>query len=142
MTMASATPSRAGPNAAHDVRPMNGGIFQPSTATSTSVRGNETFTVPPSTSALSAPVAAFTAASSIGLPSFGAAGGAVVVTVETMRGSGFVPPHASTKATDAERRERIMRRRYHTRPSEGTLRSLSALRTWRVCSNAMTAGSP
>ena len=53
---------------------MNGGIVQPSTATVTSVRGNETFTTPSDDSALSAPVAAATAFSSIGGESLGGAG--------------------------------------------------------------------
>ena len=46
MTIASATPARAGANAAHEVSPMKGGIFQASTATSTSFLGNDAFTTP------------------------------------------------------------------------------------------------
>lgn len=53
-------------NAAHDVRPMNGGIFfHPSTSIGRSSRGNETFTTFSATSDL-APVMLATRAASIG----------------------------------------------------------------------------
>ena len=96
-----------GVNAAHEVSPMNGGIFQPSTSTVTSPRGNETFTTPSAFSGF-APVAAATAFSSIA--------GDICVCVDVALGCGdvfddvvvvaavpavggtlvaFVPPHAT-----------------------------------------------
>jgi hypothetical protein len=55
---------------------MNGGSFDPSTSTGTSLRGKDAFTTPSAVSVL-VPVAAATAFSSIG----GAVGAAVVVVV-------------------------------------------------------------
>src|SRR5258708_23597543 len=67
ITIAAAIPALPGENAAHDVRPMKGGSFQPSTATSTSFRGNDTLMVPSGLfSGFSTPVAVATAASSMG----------------------------------------------------------------------------
>src|SRR5258705_14002432 len=75
ITIASATPAFPGENAAHVVSPMKGGIFQPSTATSTSLRGNATRTAPSAVFSVdSACVADLTAASSIDGESAGAAG--------------------------------------------------------------------
>src|SRR5438552_12315303 len=76
MTIASATFALPGANATHDVRPMNGCSFDPSTATSTSLRGNDAFTEPSALfSGFSTPVAVATAPSSIGAESATAAAG-------------------------------------------------------------------
>src|SRR5689334_20519931 len=76
MIMASATPRLPGENATQEVSPMKGGIFQPSTRTSVSLRGNDAFTTPSGlVSAFSTPVASATAFSETGGESAADAGG-------------------------------------------------------------------
>src|SRR5262245_24472216 len=65
MTIASMPSFSPGTNAAHDVRPMNGGILaQPSTSTFTSSRGNDTLTTLSLVSAFPPVAAAMRAVSS------------------------------------------------------------------------------
>src|SRR5438445_10142338 len=69
ITMASTPGFSPGVNAAHDVKPMKGGTpLQPSTVTGTSLRGNDTLITLSVVSGLP-PVAAATAAASMGLGS-------------------------------------------------------------------------
>lgn len=63
MTIASMPGFSPGVNAAHEVKPMKGGIVQPSTCTGTSLRGNETLTTLSDVSGLPPVAEATTAAS-------------------------------------------------------------------------------
>src|SRR3954462_14992571 len=67
ITIASETPGFPGEKAVHDVSPMKGGSFQPSTATLMSLRGKVALTTPSPVSGFSTPVAIITAFSSRGV---------------------------------------------------------------------------